>query len=142
MFLQFTGRAGDGTRGCERVPVRPSRIWLKPVAQEFNVSAILEHSLETSRSFGDDWIAAQTSLALRVPSVVAPHSWNYLLNPAHPEFCNLRRMVRFNTMSAFKNWLLEPKVKAPIEDHAIRSGSIILTPRSGVAKWLVYQASC
>jgi RES domain-containing protein len=43
-------------------------------------------SLETSRSFGDDWIAAQTSLALRVPSVVAPHSWNYLLNPAHPEF--------------------------------------------------------
>jgi hypothetical protein len=43
-------------------------------------------SLETSRIFGDDWIAAQTSLALRVPSVVAPHSWNYLLNPAHPEF--------------------------------------------------------
>jgi RES domain-containing protein len=43
-------------------------------------------SPETSQSFGDDWIAAQTSLALRVPSVVAPHSWNYLHNPAHPDF--------------------------------------------------------
>jgi RES domain-containing protein len=43
-------------------------------------------SLETSRSFGDDWIDSQTSLAVRVPSVVAPHSWNYLLNPAHRDF--------------------------------------------------------
>jgi RES domain-containing protein len=43
-------------------------------------------SIKTSRSFGDDWIASQTSLALRVPSVVAPHSWNFLLNPAHPDF--------------------------------------------------------
>ena len=37
-----------------------------------------------SRELGDKWLAAKSSLALRVPSVVAPHSFNYLINPAHP----------------------------------------------------------
>lgn len=40
----------------------------------------------TTRAFGDLWIVERRSVALRVPSVVAPHSHNYLLNPAHPGF--------------------------------------------------------
>ena len=43
-----------------------------------------------SQCIGDDWLARGTSLLLRVPSVVVPVGWNYLLNPAHPE----RRRVR------------------------------------------------
>ena len=39
---------------------------------------------------GDAWIAAKTSVALRVPSVVIPAESNFLLNPGHPDFHGLR----------------------------------------------------
>ena len=37
-----------------------------------------------ARSFRNAWLAACESALLRAPSVLAPESWNYLLNPAHP----------------------------------------------------------
>lgn len=43
-----------------------------------------------SQCIGDDWLARGTSLLLRVPSVVVPVGWNYLLNPAHPEARRVR----------------------------------------------------
>ena len=42
--------------------------------------------LDTTRTKGDDWIASRSSVALRVPSVAIPLSFNYLLNPNHPDF--------------------------------------------------------
>lgn len=38
-----------------------------------------------SQGIGDDWLTRGTSLLLRVPSVVVPVGWNYLLNPAHAD---------------------------------------------------------
>ena len=38
------------------------------------------------QQIGDAWLAAAASLALRVPSVLAPHTYNLLLNPRHPAF--------------------------------------------------------
>jgi RES domain-containing protein len=43
------------------------------------------HSSET-QNFGAAWAKDQRSVALRVPSAVVPGEFNYLLNPAHPEF--------------------------------------------------------
>ena len=40
---------------------------------------------ETQR-FGAEWIQAARSVALRVPSAVVLGEFNYLLNPAHPDF--------------------------------------------------------
>lgn len=42
---------------------------------------------------GDGWLDARTSLALAVPSVVAPREHNYLLNPAHADFAPLTRSL-------------------------------------------------
>lgn len=39
---------------------------------------------------GDAWLAAGATLGLRVPSVVVPDEHNLLLNPAHPEFAQVR----------------------------------------------------
>jgi RES domain-containing protein len=38
------------------------------------------------KKIGDEWIDSKRSCVLRVPSAVVPHEWNYLLNPAHPDF--------------------------------------------------------
>jgi RES domain-containing protein len=38
---------------------------------------------------GDDWVQSRRSAVLRVPSVVVPSEYNYLLNPLHPQFAKL-----------------------------------------------------
>ncbi|MFT5219988.1 MAG: RES domain-containing protein [Planctomycetota bacterium] len=38
---------------------------------------------EYTRAIGDEWLSAMHSVLLRVPSVIVPHSFNYLLNPRH-----------------------------------------------------------
>jgi RES domain-containing protein len=43
-----------------------------------------------SKRFGDEWIAAASSLGLLVPSVIASDERNLLLNPAHPRFKDVR----------------------------------------------------
>ena len=40
---------------------------------------------EFTRSIGDAWLASFEMPLARVPSVLAPHTWNYLLNPEHPD---------------------------------------------------------
>lgn len=45
--------------------------------------AILDKDL--TADWGDAFLRAAATPLARVPSVVAPRSWNYLLNPLHPE---------------------------------------------------------
>lgn len=42
-----------------------------------------------SRAIGDAWAVAGRSAALRVPSVVVPMEFNYLLNPGHRDFARV-----------------------------------------------------
>ena len=37
-------------------------------------------------AYGDAWIESEASVALRVPSVLSPVEFNYLLNPGHSAF--------------------------------------------------------
>ena len=41
-------------------------------------------NIPLTRAFGDRWLTVFSSAVLRVPSVIVPHSYNYLLNPRHP----------------------------------------------------------
>jgi len=41
------------------------------------------------RAMGDHWIKNQESLIFKVPSVIIPVEYNYLINPSHPDFENL-----------------------------------------------------
>jgi RES domain-containing protein len=47
------------------------------------------HTPET-QAIGTEWVQARRSVALRVPSVVVPGEFNYLLNPAHPHFTKIK----------------------------------------------------
>jgi RES domain-containing protein len=40
----------------------------------------------STQAIGDAWVSSKRTAVLRVPSVVVPVEFNYLLNPAHPDF--------------------------------------------------------
>ncbi|MGA3070485.1 MAG: RES family NAD+ phosphorylase [Terracidiphilus sp.] len=40
---------------------------------------------EYTQQVGDGWLASTETALARVPSAIAPRTWNYLLNPAHPD---------------------------------------------------------
>ena len=43
----------------------------------------------STRIIGDRWIKKQSSAVLKVPSIVVPDEYNYLLNPNHPDFTKI-----------------------------------------------------
>ncbi len=47
-------------------------------------------SPESTRAFGSNWYDSRRSPALRVPSAVVLGEFNYLLNPLHPRFTEIR----------------------------------------------------
>ena len=46
--------------------------------------------LPETRAWGDAWLEAATTPLARVPSIVAPHGTNWLLNPRHPDASRVR----------------------------------------------------
>jgi len=60
-------------------------------------------NLSPCQQIGDAWLSEQRSLLLRVPSVIIPEEYNYVLNTQHPEFKN----VRIERMEPF---LFDPRV--------------------------------
>jgi len=43
-----------------------------------------------ARNLGSQWAISKKSAVLKVPSVVVPGEFNYVLNPRHPEFSKIR----------------------------------------------------
>jgi RES domain-containing protein len=43
-----------------------------------------------TQKFGSDWARDLRSVALRVPSAVVPGEFNFLINPAHPDFTKVK----------------------------------------------------
>ncbi|MCY7351276.1 MAG: RES family NAD+ phosphorylase [Cytophagaceae bacterium] len=39
-----------------------------------------------TQAFGDEWIQSGRTAILKVPSALIPHEFNFLINPAHPDF--------------------------------------------------------
>ncbi len=42
-------------------------------------------NLEATRKWGDGWLAAGGTALAKVPSVIAPGGWNWLINPLHAQ---------------------------------------------------------
>lgn len=41
--------------------------------------------IAATQQIGDIWLGLKRSLLMKVPSVLVPHAWNFLINPAHPD---------------------------------------------------------
>jgi RES domain-containing protein len=46
--------------------------------------------LDHTRRTGDEWLHSGRTAILRVPSVIAPQTWNFLINPGHPGSAAIR----------------------------------------------------
>lgn len=58
-----------------------------------------------TQRYGDTWALQQRSLALRVPSLRLPFSFNFLINPNHPSFSDSR-------IQALGPLVLDERIKA------------------------------
>ena len=56
-----------------------------PAVLEVTPITTLPTHLVATRKAGDAWLRGQATPLARVPSVIVPYSWNYLLNPKHPD---------------------------------------------------------
>jgi RES domain-containing protein len=58
-----------------------------PTIQQLDPPTGIEwkEDLELTRRIGDAWLALRETPLARVPSVIAPRTWNYLLNPEHTD---------------------------------------------------------
>ena len=45
---------------------------------------------DSTKALGSEWAQAMRTAVLCVPSIVVPSEYNYLLNPAHPEFSRIQ----------------------------------------------------
>ena len=43
-----------------------------------------------TQGLGDEWVAKGKTAVLRVPSVIIPEEFNYILNPAHKDFARIK----------------------------------------------------
>jgi RES domain-containing protein len=50
------------------------------------LSADRAEATQSRRRLGDRWLTSLSSAVLKVPSAVVPAEYNFLLNPAHPDF--------------------------------------------------------
>jgi len=57
------------------------------VIKQLNTIALVDwkERPEFTRNLGDAWLASMETPLARVPSVIAPQTWNYILNPEHPD---------------------------------------------------------
>ena len=53
---------------------------------------------------GDEWVRSRVSAALEVPTAIVPLEQNYLLNPAHPDFAQIKleKLRRFRFDQRFR----------------------------------------
>jgi RES domain-containing protein len=49
----------------------------------------MTNELET-QARGDEWLVGKRTPLLRVPSAIMPETWNWVLNPRHPDRGSIR----------------------------------------------------
>ena len=59
---------------------------------------------DSSQAIGTDWISKEKSVVLKVPSTIIHEEFNYLINPAHPDFKKL-------SIGSPERFTFDPRIK-------------------------------
>lgn len=86
--------------GVQRADLMTEMVYARAEIDDQHAAVLSENDLsggwdrlpatDATRKVGDAWMEATGSVVLRVPSVVLPHSYNYVVNAAHPDRSALR----------------------------------------------------
>ena len=63
---------------------------VSPVALPAGWKSLQEPAWAPLQTIGTAWLDSLRTPVLRVPTVIVPDQFNYLLNPAHPDFVKIR----------------------------------------------------
>ena len=90
VLVHLDGRFDEFPRTYQLLRITASqRIAIKTLDREEHSYDPLPSRAETA-AMGDSWLASGESALARVPAMVAPYTWNYLLNPKHPDVAHVK----------------------------------------------------
>ncbi len=101
-------RSGEGLSDLFRVMVieLPDALAIETVAlNELPPDWSLFQQYGICQEIGGEWLRTGRSAVLRVPSAIVPAEWNYLINPAHPDFSHIQ-LVRTEP------FVFDPRIKS------------------------------
>jgi RES domain-containing protein len=92
--------------------LQPFRFFAAEIPEEFilmpsSYPALWQSEYRISRAYGDAWLKAGAQAVLRVPSLITPGEWNFLLNPLQRDF-SLKWVVAGPSPYRFDARLLDP----------------------------------
>lgn len=86
-------RSGEGLTADFRVMLIdvPESLFIETIPPEsLSADWYSFQQYDASQRIGGEWLRKGQSAVLKVPSAIIPHEWNYLLNPAHPDFARVK----------------------------------------------------
>jgi len=84
-LVNFRGDPALAPKAYQLIKVEASARLVSETVDADKLPSDWRSDLANSQALGDAWLAALSSALLRIPSVPSPESWNYLLNPRHPD---------------------------------------------------------
>jgi RES domain-containing protein len=92
--------------------LQPFRFFVAEIPDKFILTpssfpARWQSDYRVSRAFGDAWLKAGQRAVLRVPSLITPGEWNFLVNPRHRDF-SLKWVIAGPSRYTFDHRLLPP----------------------------------
>lgn len=100
-------RSGEGLLANFRVMVieLPNLLTIETISPEtLPINWFDFQQYDACQRLGEEWLRNGRSAIMKVPSAIIPNEWNFLLNPAHPDFARI-------TLLRTEPFVFDPRIK-------------------------------
>lgn len=84
------------------------------LGNDFSKNTFKRNEPHITQAIGSHWAQSLQSLALKVPSIVNPYEFNFLINPLHPDF---EKKLKFPPKNVCKRIELDPRLVEHLNNH-------------------------